>query len=383
MFNKFMKQAYTQPVASEPESNLTISVDIGSTQTRTMLRDNLGYMTMEPLIVDTAYIPVIRQLQDVKTSDTIESNLEAEIVSSSINSHIIKGDMRLLYNKMSRNLASCTSKLEQEGAYNSILFMLGLNALLYELQTNKTYSLHKTKLVLSLPSEDIGSNSRKDKLESKLKGIVDITFPRFNRSIKISIDEIVIHSEVASAAVQYMIDCSPDPTRNYVFIDCGGRNKSAILYKNGRVVTESSVSKSGGGENYLRELAQIVQNTKGISKPNTVSLLNALPNATLISGIDTIDIIDSMEEAKMIFAEQMVDTVLELLDYNQMQLQDISYIICSGRTMLPSERKGNIVSQSMVTYFESIIHDMSPQTQCKRSDNINAVIVGLNYLSMK
>lgn len=390
MFNDLMRGAYNKPVVEKSESNFVVSVDIGSTQTRTFLRDETGYES-GVLTVDTPYIAIQRKLEDVSTKPAIASNLEAVINGGSVSAHIIKGEMRTLYNKSSRNLASACSKLDQEGSYISILFMLGLNALLYEMDKNEQYKVHKINVMLALPSEDIGSNTRKDKLDSMLKGIFEIYFPRFNRSVTIDVTDINICSEVSAAAIDYIISSVyatddehklPD-SGSCVFLDCGGRNKSAILYKNGRLATESSVSLPGGGENYIRHLSKVIQNNIGINRPDNKSVFESLPTAVLRNGAKDIDIVDCMQEAKEALAEQLMDVVLELLDYNDMQLQDISYIICSGRTMLPSARHDIVVSQSVSVELEKLVHDMSPNTNCIRTSNINAVIKGLDYMTFK
>lgn len=390
MFNDLMKKPYVKPVTETEESNITVSIDIGSTQTRSYLRDDNGYES-GVLTVDTPYITVHRKLEDVKTQNIIDANLEAEISSGTISTHIIKGDMRTLYNKSSRNLVSSCSKLDQDGSYISILFMLGLNALLYEMKTNQVYNVHKVRLMLALPSEDIGSDSRKEKVDSMLKGVFEVKFPRFNRSVNIELNEINVYSEVSAAAIDYIMG-SVNGTytntvltgnSNCVFLDCGGRNKSAILYRNGKLATESSVSLPGGGENYIRNISKIVQNTYGINKPDNKSICESLTTATLRNGNTEIDLIETMHEAKELLADQLMDTIFELLDFNGIQLQDISYIICSGRTMLPSVRKDTTVSPSVVVELESIVHSMSPNTQCVRTENIDAVIKGLDYMTFK
>lgn len=381
-FKDILSRPFVKPENSVKERKLFVSVDIGSTETRCIVRNPKTNKTSEVLTVDTGQIIIPRKLEGIYTEPAISSNLEA-IISGTINTHIIKGDMRNFYNRPQKVLASCASKLEQEQTYISITFIIGLAIALYEIDCNEKADVTNVTLMLSLPSEDVGSDIRKAKVDSKLKTAFNVEFPRFPYNVNFEVKEINLYSEVYAAAVCYSLIQKISPVDNYVFVDCGGRNRGAIVYNNGRLASEAAITSNGGGDNYLKELCKIIQNRTELSSPNKQSVIRALETAVINNGSTSIDISECLDEAKELLSEDLLDTVLMAVDYNNLQLNEVHTIVCTGRTMLPSKLGDRITSPSVVEKLETLIKGMCPTVRVIHYDFANPIVNGLNYLSYK
>lgn len=382
-FQKIMESPFIRPSNNIKERELVVSVDIGSTETRCIVRNPATNIQSEVLAVDTGEIIIPRKLEVVYTEPDIKYNLEAIISSNSVNVHIIKGDMRSYYNKPQKVLASCASKLDQEQTYNSITFIIALAILLYSVEHDESAETTNINLMLSLPSEDVGSDARREKAQSRLINKFSVEFPRFAYTVNYEIKMLKLYSEVYAAATAYAVQRGISPKDRYVFVDCGGRNRGAIIYTNGRLTSEASITSNGGGDVYIKELSKIIQNRTDISNPNKYAVIRSLGTGFIANGSVSIDISECLDEAKEMLSEYLLETVLSAVDYNDLQLNEIHTIVCTGRTMMPSVYNGHTTSPSVVSKLEHKIKEICPTVNVVYYDTPNPVVKGLTYLSLK
>lgn len=364
---------------------LNICIDVGSTMTRSLMFKpedvQNNKLNKELLVTDTATIQLARPLPSIRTQKTIQDNLECVLTTSTNNWRIVKGSMRQLLTKESIRMVSSSSKIDQATTYQSIIFQCGLNALCESIQSDTLADVYNINLTLALPPEDT-VDARKEKIVSRLTGVATVEFPRLKKKFNINITDIDIYAEPIAAAYYYSMNKQTSVTENIVFLDCGGRSKGAVLTKNGRLVLDGTVTSAGGGEKFVKEVAENIASRLEVNLPSNEVARKALDTATLNIGNQTYDIAEDIDLAKDALAEDCADIIRSLLDKTNTKLEEIQRIVCTGRSFLPSVRNGNIVSKSLVEFIEEKFQYSDVPISFERYAADNPIVHGLYYYAV-
>jgi hypothetical protein len=374
----------TKPTSTKPSADMVISMDVGSTQTRSTIitADTSDFTDLEVVEMDTAAVQLYRPLNSLRTNNTIISNLETEVITPTTSWKFVKGPMRTMLTKESTRMASSMSKLDQETTYQSILFQCGLMALLDAYNTGTLAEIYNVKLTIAMPPEDL-VDVRQERIKSRLIGVTTVKFPRLNSVINLNIVGVSIYAEPVAAAFSYLMNNGRESKENIVFIDCGGRSKGAILTKQGNSVLEGTTTAMGGGEHFLTDVAQSISARLKINLPNVDIVRDCLSTAMFNFGSEEHDIVEDIDVAKRALAADCADVIRAVLDRTNTKLEEIQRVVCTGRTFLPSVRNGQVVSPSLVEYVEREFKYSGVPIQFERYSSIKQPIVnGLSYYSI-
>lgn len=371
-------------VASTPTQDIYAAIDAGSTQTRGAVFTKSGQMRA-PLLVDSNYDVISRDISHVASpGSNVYSNLELQIEDITAEKSekqfekitVIKGDLLASITSSRQITTSAASKIDQVATYINIVSNVALLLLDYYVD-NGTQDIAQIHLVTSLPPEDTRFKRRTDLFRGRLAGDYKVDMPRLGVSISFRIlDDFKILSEPEAVAVYAAVEgvLTDEDDSVVCVMDIGGRSTGITFIDNKKLLIDSCATVPIGGSRLLGILSRDIANTYDIQEPPVSRLFRALTTGYFKIGANKIDISQQLNSAKQEFSEMIFNELLVAIDMNNIQMQNISKVYCSGRTFGAAE-----MSPSIVTNLEKLFKVKSPYTEFRVVDKPNPILTGLVY----
>lgn len=379
--NEILKCATRAVAHNVSEKNLDVHMDIGSTQTRSSCCERGISTADDMLLMDTEHVILHGAMPFIRTGINMEDNLQCKIKGPAGTWHLLKGSIAALVPKDAVRLSSCSSKLDQEATFQSIVFNCGLNAVIESIKSGISSDIVNVDLTLSLPPEDL-SYARQQAMRDKLLGLYEIDFPRLRRKVTLNITGVEVYAEPVAAAFAYLVAEEPDENQTIVFLDCGGRSKGAVLYKDGALILGAVTTDLGGGENFIQDVAHNISDRLEVNLPDINTVRRALSTGDMYIGNKVYSIADDLNQGKASLAEECVSTITRLLDRCDTHLEEVQRIVCTGRTFTPSIKDGTVTSPSLINFIEDALRFSNVPLTFERYAKPNAIVTGLEYYKM-
>lgn len=370
---------------TNPAGYTLIAQDLGSTETRTCAFDS-ELRFDELLLLDSNYSHLARDISHLdSSSNQVISNLEMVITDLTASKkvqpvfdtiHIVKGNL-LDQLAADRNMTSAsTSKIDQQSTYINSISNIALSLLMNYANAGVPAQAPYLAVSISLPPEDTVSKARLDTFKSKLAGTYSVQFVRMNIKVEfvIEADSIDVTSEPNAVAMNYLIGKKTDEDDVIGFIDIGGRSAGITFLRGGRLLEDTCITIPIGGAILTDILGKYISEQLNIQRPNQRMLIKALTTGTLRLGGQTVDVADSLAKAKEEFSSTVFNAVLRALDTNNLQAQEVSKFVCSGRTFGSAPNSPSILSNLSAEYTKS-----TPYTSFELIDTETPILVGLMY----
>lgn len=371
-------------------SGIKISVDAGSTETRTHVWD-ANPRSGVTMGISSGYSVVTSDISSVQSqSDTLYDNIEIVMEDVTIGKDIkvfdkltiVKGglleDLRQPVLKTSSNIG----KGLQDTTYVNTIANIALRLYMMA-NTIGAYSQgYVVNLTLALPNEDVASAKRQEEVKSRMAGDYMVSLPRCNFSVSLKIykESILLVDEAQAALGSWRMQNKNDKTQydNVMIIDAGGRSVDLSIMFKGRLLVRGSLTGKFGGQKFIDLITEKYVNETGENMPSRDMVQEALDTGLLQDGNSTIDITEFISKAKEEIAASIANDMSSLLDANDLRLNQLNLVLCAGRLMGETiQLEGNVVD-SLAVNIEKYVKKVSPNTYVGRLNDQFALVHGLS-----
>lgn len=282
-FNAVLKQPYSKVADTVNQKTLWISMDIGSTETRSI--------TFSPEVKDQQSVYKTSVFTTPSQTWVADNNMPLDgqsmgdrlccrFPSGQIAGFLAKGAIANSLVSKARVINSSSDKLLQRATYSSIFFDIALICELDAQVTGVKANHYSIKLMLSIPPKE-SSNAKNRENQAKYfnQGGVTYFFPYFeDAGGSFSIQTCDLFQEPEAAGIFFRVeDRLIDQRANYLFLDVGGRSAGVVPMKNGKMIgSNTTIDKSIGGSKLLAAIAEDVAQAYDIPIPDTNLICNAL-----------------------------------------------------------------------------------------------------------
>lgn len=383
--NKTFKPLADTQTASAP-APVYMAIDIGSTQTRSSLFTKDAKMG-ELLIVDSNYEVVNRSIEHVASPDNnIISGLEMILTDMAAESkadpvftevHLIKGNLLSAVSNNQMRTSSSASKIDQDATYFNVISNVAIQLLGYFMDNGIPASCIDVNLTLALPPEDTRFTPRLKKFIQRLAGEYSVEFVRFNTTIRFNITENCnIISEPEAVAVFQTVQKQLEGEEDSVVcvLDIGGRSTGITFIDNQHLLLDSCVTIPLGGSKLISLLGRELSSGLSILEPQPQRLIKVLSTGKFKLGAQQVDVTQQLNDAKKEFASLIYSELTRAIDLNNIQMQNISKVFCSGHTF--GEAPG---SPSIMTNLAAAFKACCAFTEFSRIEVENPILMGLIY----
>lgn len=369
-----------------------IAIDLGSTQTRTLNFD-LDFNEGDVVAIDSAYSEVVHGIQHISSpDDKIFSNLEAILCDKTFNRkkdgafekiHIVKGPLFEVLNQMSKATTSDASKINQETTYVNAVFNIALQILLTSLAEGQLPYNTRVDATFALPPEDTVVPIRMKSFKEKMAGTYEVEFPRIGFTVQFTLDEsnIYITAEPNAVALTYGAESDHEADVHEVigFIDVGGRSTGNSFVAGGRLLEDGCYAEPHGGEFVCENIAKNIANRINCNMPRIDKVKKSLSRGILVMGSKHISIAQDIDAAKDVMAGVILTGFTKAITANHLQAQEISRVVCTGRTFGESVNDGAVVSSSLMHKVAALFANRSNFTEFELFESNNPIVRGLMY----
>lgn len=282
-FNEVLDRTYNKNVSHVNQKMLWISMDIGSTETRSITYSpevkgqQTGYLTevfrtpSQTWVADTN-IPV--------DGESMRDRLVCRFPSGQIAGVCAKGTIADSLVSKARTINSSSDKLLQRATYSSIFFDIALICELDAQVTSVKADHYIIKLMLSIPPKESNNKKNRENQERFFnQGGITYFFPFFeDRGGSFSIQSCNLLQEPEAAGIYFKaVNHLGDGRNNYLFLDVGGRSAGVVPMKGGKLLgSNTTIDKTIGGSKLLVNIAEEVATNYSISVPSADLICNAL-----------------------------------------------------------------------------------------------------------
>lgn len=369
------------------DNKVLVAIDVGSTQTRSSIYTKKGN-TGEVILLDSNYEILTRDISHVSSSNTnVISNLEMFISDLTegkdkfifkTETHILKGELLSNITNARQITASSVSKVDQEATYVNIVSNTALAVLDWFRTFGVIQGVPEVKLTVALPPEDTKFKSRTELFLSRLAGTYKVVFPRLNISVTFSISKesrIISEPEAVSVLLTATKQITDEDADTVICVlDIGGRSTGITFIDNKALLADSCVTIPIGGARLLSLIGRNVASTYNIQEPTSARLIKALQTGSFKIGSRTMDITKDVVNAKREFANLIFSELLGAIDLNNIQMQNIAKVFCSGRTFTDAD---NVTP--LIDILAEICSGTSEYTEFKKVSTDMPILIGLIY----
>lgn len=376
----------------EGATNIYMSVDNGSTETRTFVY-NPQTAQGNVVAIDSAYGIVETDISHCASkSDNLYDNMEIFIADKTETKEdrviyqltIAKGGLLRDNNIPIEKAASNEGKATQDTTFVNILSNIGLRAYETACKLGKSSKMISVDLAITLPTEDLKNVNRMNKFKSKVAGVYDFKLPRFNFEITILIkpDNITLYDE-AQAVLDYWAMNNQElysSMKKVIVIDGGGRSIDYSLLDNGRIINKGSLTGAYGGTKFEQLILEDFVATHDTNEPSIDMVHEALDTGVLKKGNSEFDLTPSIKKAKSAIARTIMRDINRILDANEIKGDDINLLLTSGRLFGESigvSKEKSVPSLSKVV--EKLYKEKSDSIKVDRIREEFAIVKGLAY----
>lgn len=361
------------------------AIDVGSTQTRSCVY-TMDFKMHPAIVLDSNYDIVTRDISHIESPEnTIAANLDMTITDLSseqkvkpmlTTEHVIKGDLLGSLTTSTQITVASASKIDQKTTYVNIISNLAV-LLLQEYQVmGVPANMVNVSLAVALPPEDTKHKSRIDVFKERLAGEYEVVFHRLNVTLKFKIADssIIISSEPEAVAAYQTMNEKLEDTDNTVVcvLDVGGRSAGVTFISDKHLLLDSCATINLGGARMAAIFSRNLVNTLNIQEPLIPRVMKSFSTATYRLGAQTLNVAEQLNSAKKEFSELLFNEFLRAVDTNDIQLQDISRVFCSGRTF--GEAPG---SPSIMHLLSEMFKEKAAYTDFELVEGDNPLLVGI------
>jgi hypothetical protein len=248
-------------------------------------------------------------------------------------------------------------------------------------------------LYLALPPIEV--RTAKDAVKQKFTGKYRVEFPKFRGGIKVEFEiaDVSCYEESFMALLSYFFDLNGTLkekakkylTGNILSLDIGASTTDLAILKNGRYLDKSGQTYKIGGNiarDYLRDL---IRAQYGFDLPAEDAEVT-MAEGRLQLGNTYVDIRDLVTEAKMNFAQAVVEQMQSYFRQVNIPIQTIRAIVVSGGGSMQSQyinENGEIIktSEPMSYYITQSLKDVCPGVEVEpygdepRMANIRGLLI--------
>lgn len=397
-FNEVLDRTYNSNLPHVKQKVLWISMDIGSTETRSI--------TYSPEVKEqqTAYLTeVFKTPSQTWVADTnipvdgesMKDRLVCRFSSGQIAGVCAKGTITDSLVSKARTINSSSDKLLQRATYSSIFFDIALICELDSQVTGVKADHYIIKLMLSIPPKESNNKKNRENQEKFFnQGGIVYYFPFFeDNGGSFSIQSCNLLQEPEAAGIYFKaIHNLIDARSNYLFLDVGGRSAGVVPMKSGRLLgSNTTIDKTIGGSKLLANIAEEVAIKYSISVPSTDLICNALqtgefyiPSRGTDCGQDS-DFKEIVDHNKRKFAETIAQYCSDSAAINGIDFGYLNGIYLTGRVFNDylDSRTGQPYYVSLFELVKETLRDdygYEGAIRCENNDyNLNPICNGLFY----
>lgn len=372
-------------IATKPVMELCAAIDIGSTQTRSVVYTKEAQMR-QPLLVDSNYTIINHNIKHVASPGVnVIDNLEFIIKDVTLEKsdkqfeeiHVVKGELLGALTTDRQFTTSSASKVDQLATYVNVVCNAALLLLDYYKDNGIQDAAPKIHMTIALPPEDTKYEHRSQLFRSRLSGTYEVSMPRlnFNASFEIESDIKIISEPEAVAVYATVEQLIVDEDDSVVcFLDIGGRSSGITFIDNKKLLIESCETVPFGGTKLVGLLGNNIARACNIQEPQITRLQRAVDTGTFKIGAQKVSVVKQLNDAKKEFASDIFNRLMMAIDRNGIQLQNISKVFCSGRTFGEAED-----SPSLMKFISDKFQTKSPYTLFTKVETANPILLGLVY----
>ncbi len=343
-FNEVLKETYNTEVSHVNQKVLWVSMDIGSTETRSITYSPVvenqqgGYLTevfktpSQTWVADSS-IPV--------DGESMGDRLVCRFPSGQIAGICAKGTVADSLVSKARSINSSSDKLLQRATYSSIFFDLALICELDSQVSGVKADHYFIKLMLSIPPKECNNQKNKENQERFFnQGAITYFFPFFeDRGGSFSIQSCNLLQEPEAAGIYFKaVDHLGEGKKNCLFLDVGGRSAGVAPMKGGKLLgSNTTIDRTLGGSKLLNTIAEEVASTYSITIPSMDLICNALQTGVFyIPARDTdcgqdSDFKEIVDRNKRKFADTIAQYCSDSASTNGIDFGYLNGIYLSGR----------------------------------------------------
>lgn len=374
-------------------SGLCISIDAGSSRTRTHIWE-LGKPTTGTTVgIDSGYELVTKGEMDIipSPSDTLYDNLEivltckdedkAEPFNSEV--RIVKGSLLDSVGGLSIKASGVEGKGSQDALYINTIANIGIRIYALANSVGKTPHVVKPQVTLALPHSDIDSTMKQDRVKARLAGTYTFELPRMDYKVDIEINketiELMDEAEVSVGYWCFNTKTKPEKDEGIILLDAGGRSVDFALIMNGIINSKASGTGEFGGQKFVERIGAVYSNATGQDIPDVNRIYGALDTGLMRDGGAKIDISEHIMNAKKEIAKSVQELLNKQLRNAGIGLRNISTILCNGRLMKETKTiDGEVSVPSLATYISAYVATVSPNTKVGLIDDEYTLVKGLS-----
>ena len=376
----------------EGATNVYLSVDNGSTETRTFVY-NPGTAQGKVVAIDSAYAVIESDISHIASkSETLYDNMEIEIKDVTQTKEdrviydlkIIKGGLLQDINVPIERAASNEGKATQDTTFVNIITNVGLRAYETACKTGKITKMLSVDLAITLPTEDLKNVNRMAKFKNRIAGIYTFILPRFEFEISLLVkpENITLYDE-AQAVLDFWAMNNQElyqSMEKVIVIDGGGRSIDYSLLDNGRIINKGSLTGAYGGTKFEKLILDDFVASHDTNEPSIDMIRKALDTGVLKKGNTEFDLTPSIKKAKSAIARTIMRDINTILDANEIKGDDINLLLTSGRLFGESvgvSKDKSVPSLSKVV--EKLYKEKSASIKVDRIKEEFAIVKGLAY----
>ncbi len=372
-------------------NSIQLSVDVGSTETRTIIFNNDLSRLDTVVAVDSKYSILENNIDwIISKSKELYDNLEICLTDITPDKDkklfdevsIIKGGLMEELKMPMEVFTSSVSKVDHMGSYINILSNIGLRVFMNNCAEKKYTDTISVDLTVSLPPMETKSEIRINKFKSFLAGTYLFKIPRMKYEVKIVLDKDYIFVEDESAAVlRYWFTVNEEHLNEFqriIVLDGGGSTFDYAYLENGRLIKNGSLSLKVGGEIFEQKILDRFVSTHDLTPPNKIMIKEALATGNLQNGNDWINICECIEFAKKELTKLVMGGLNQMLSNNDLSPRQINLILCTGGCFQETEGSGGFVP-SLVNFIEKEFHQYSEKTVLYRISEKYSILYGLTF----
>lgn len=383
----FLNSAFKPVKSSEVTFEPTyIAMDVGSTQTRSCIFTKDAQLE-NIMILDSNYEVLNRSIEHVASVDeNILSGLELILTDDSAEHkveppftevHLIKGNLLSSVTNSRVITSASSSKIDQEATYYNIVSNIALQLLNRYMSEGQPNEPTTVNLTVALPPEDTRFSVRTKRFTERLAGEYHVEFVRYNVTVDFIIsDNITIISEPEAVAVFQTVEKQLEDEEDSVVcvLDIGGRSTGITFIDNKHLLLDSCTTVPIGGSKLVSLLGRELVTSLSIQEPQPQRLIKVLSTGKFKMGTQQVDVSQQLNTAKQEFAGLIFGELIRSIDLNNIQMQNISRVFCSGHTF--GEAPG---SPSLMNLIATLFKARSSFTEFSKIDNENPILMGLAF----
>lgn len=397
--NEFEQEYTTTSNIEQETATLSITADMGSTGTRTVVFQTSPNFAMSDVVeLDSSFSIVDGDVGHLQSkSKQLIDLLEIEIVDMTEGkpeefkvfpetTRILKGGIMRDQGSTIETTVSDIGKSEQRATFVNLISNIGLRLFMQQSNTRQRNLVYDVDLTVALTNEDTQNLNRLNKFKMKLSGMYLFRLPRLGYEAYIKINEKNIFIEDESLAVlrYWATFNAADASRynNVLVVDGGGRSFDIGYLESGRLVNAGCKSLTFGGNRLIEETRKdIINKSTSGGTPSEALIKEAIKTGTLQRGAMFLPVADSIDSAKRRLAQDVMKGFNEIFQANRsITAESIALVLTVGGCFRETGQEGTeTYVPSLTNYLQDEYNKSSEHTMFAQISEANPIAKGLVF----